>query len=445
MDDGGRLRAWLAMPPADRPSDELLRVDPRALDSAGRIDLLTLLEQQKRVFEAAQLRVLAELDRRDDSKLNLSQDAVSLALRVPRGSAQSQLKTARTLVDRLPATVRGLSDGRFSARHADVIAERVWRLEPESVPVFEAAALDKAPVKTLSEFRRYLTTLELRLEPAKGEARNQQALSDRKVAFQALDDGMAALPVVLNAPDAQCVFTRLTAAAKLLPAQDTRTMDQKRADLLVDAVLSGIPVDGLPDLQGRRPTIHVTVSADTLLDLDDNPAHLTGYGPITAETARRMAADQSGTWRRLLTDPDTGAPARHRRRPVPARPTPAGPRRSPKDDVCVFPGCNQPGYRCEYDHTVPVRPRREHHPSQRWPGVQTPQPHQDQHRLGLHLQRRQQHHLDNSNRPHLHHHTARTLDHLNRPTATANTPTSTSRTRSEAGCPLPRSHPALGV
>jgi hypothetical protein len=84
-------------------------------------------------------------------------------------------------------------------------------------------------------------------------------------------------------------------------------MDQKRADLLVDAVLSGIPADGLPVLQGRRPSINVIVSADTLLCLDDQPGHLTGYGPVTAESARRLAADQSGTWRRLLTDPDSGA------------------------------------------------------------------------------------------------------------------------------------------
>ena len=128
-------------------------------------------------------------------------------------------------------------------------------------------------------------------------------------------------------------------------------MDQKRADLLVDAVLSGLPVDGLPVLQGRRPSINVVVSADTLLGLDDQPAHLTGYGPITAETARRLAADESGTWRRLLTDPDTGALldiSEHRYRP---------PQRlrdfvSARDDVCAFPTCNQPGYRCEYEHTI---------------------------------------------------------------------------------------------
>src|SRR3954447_23816431 len=118
---------------------------------------------------------------------------------------------------------------------------------------------------------------------------------------------MASLTAVLPAPEAQLIFTRLTAATDLLPAEDPRSRDQQRADLLTDAMLSGLPLDALPRVQGRRPAIQVTVSADTLLGLDDQPAQLTGYGPITAESARRLAADTSGTWRRLLTDSDTGA------------------------------------------------------------------------------------------------------------------------------------------
>ena len=115
------------------------------------------------------------------------------------------------------------------------------------------------------------------------EQRHQRALADRMVGYLPGEDGMASLSVVLGAPEAQLIYTRLTAAATLLPADDPRTMDQKRADLFVDAVLSGLPVEGLPMLQGRRPAIQVVVSADTLLSLDDQPAQLTGYGPITAQ------------------------------------------------------------------------------------------------------------------------------------------------------------------
>ncbi len=89
-----------------------------------------------------------------------------------------------------------------------------------------------------------------------------------------------------------------------------------------------------------RPAIHITVSADTLLGLDDQPAHLTGYGAITAETARRLAADRSGTWR-SLTDPDTGQlldiSERHYRLPQWLRDFV-----NARDDTCAFPTCSQP-------------------------------------------------------------------------------------------------------
>jgi hypothetical protein len=205
---------------------------------------------------------------------------------------------------------------------------------------------------TVPQFRARVRRAAMALDPVSAEERHQRALADRTVGFIPGADGMASLPVVLGAPEAQLHYTRLTAAATLLPADDPRSLDQQRADLLVDAVLSGLPVDGLPMLQGRRPAIQVVVSADTLLNLDDQPAQLTGYGPITAQTARRLAADESGTWRRLLTDPDTGALldiGEHRYRPAQRLRDFV----SVRDDVCAFPTCNQPGYRCEYEHIRP--------------------------------------------------------------------------------------------
>jgi hypothetical protein len=347
-----RLAAVLELEPGLRPTASLVETDAGVLSPGQRVDLLVALTEQQAWLEAARVRVLAEIENADETELGLSQETVALALRVSVRAAQSKLKTARALTRELPLTMGLLAAGKISARHAELIAERTWSLDPELVGVFESAVLEKAPEQTVKQLQDSVRRTAMRLDPVTAQARHERALAGRRVGFQPCEDGMDALPVLLGAVEGQLIFTRLTTAAKLLPAKDPRSMDQKRADLLVDAVLTGLPHNALPELQGRRPSIQVVVSADTLLRLDDEPAHSTGYGPITAHQARRLAADQSGTWRRLLTDPDTGQlldisqdhyrPSQRLRDFVAAR-----------DSVCVHPGCNQPGYLCEYDHTIP--------------------------------------------------------------------------------------------
>ena len=356
LDDSAVLACVQGEHPAFRSGAELDRIDPGALSAAERVDLLAVLEEQRRWFEAAQLRVLAAMQEHDRSLLGLAQESVSLALQVPLRTAQGKLAQARTLVSELPKTLAAMAGGSISGEHARVLAEAVWQLpDPARAASLEQAVLPPlldGRCVTVSQFRQRVRRAAMKLDPATAEERHQRALADRTVSYLPADDGMTCLSVLLGAPEAQLIYTRLTTAATLLPADDPRTMDQRRADLLVDAVLSGLPVDGLPVLQGRRPAIQVVVSADTLLGLDDQPAQLTGYGPITAQTARRLAADRSGTWRRLLTDPDTGALldiGKHRYRPVQRLRDFV----SARDVVCAFPTCNQPGYRCEYEHIQP--------------------------------------------------------------------------------------------
>ncbi|HEX2904119.1 MAG TPA: DUF222 domain-containing protein [Jatrophihabitans sp.] len=336
--------------PRGRDLFVLALIDPLALDDASRIDLLTMFEEISRFAAAARGRVLAAVHATDTSELHLAEEQVALALTIPGRTAQRELQVAATLQN-LPATAALLEAGQISAKHADIVAEASWQLPPELASELERAVLGRAPHQTPTTFARAVRRAAVRLDPADAEARHQRARLDRRVGCSALDDGMVSLPVILPADEGQAIFTRLTAAAAMLPKSDQRTMDQRRADLLVDAVLTGIPVGALPQRQGRAPSIQVVVSADTLLDIDDEPGHLTGYGPITAETARRLAADESGTWRRMLTDPGGRLVdiSEHRYRPS---------RRlrefvAVRDDVCSFPTCNQPGYRCEFEHITP--------------------------------------------------------------------------------------------
>ena len=122
--------------------------------------------------------------------------------------------------------------------------------------------------------------------------------------------------------DAAAFYTAVDAAARAAKTTDpaeSRTLDQLRADVVAALGWSALAAGHLgcchPDCEhpnrrlggrhGRAATVNVTVGYTTLIGADDQPAHLDGYGPITADVARSLAAD--GVWRRLLTDPATGA------------------------------------------------------------------------------------------------------------------------------------------
>lgn len=154
-------------------------------------------------------------------------------------------------------------------------------------------------------------------------------------------DGMCTLRVQLRAPAGVAVYNRLTGYAKAAKAAgDPRTLDQLRADALVEILCHGAG-------PAAKPLIHVLVHAETLAGHDDASAHLDGYGPIDADLARRLTC--TGTWQRLTTDPVTGQVrdvGRRRYRP----PKALADFVRARDQHCYFPTCLMPATRCELDH-----------------------------------------------------------------------------------------------
>ena len=92
------------------------------------------------------------------------------------------------------------------------------------------------------------------------------------------------------------------------------------------------------------------MSIETLLGADEMPGELVGYGPITAEAARRIASE--GTWRRLLTVPRTG---RFDELSVDTHDPPQDllDHVLARDRYCRRGlGCRMPANRCDIDHRV---------------------------------------------------------------------------------------------
>jgi hypothetical protein len=87
----------------------------------------------------------------------------------------------------------------------------------------------------------------------------------------------------------------------------------------------------------------------TLMGLSEQPGSLEGYGPIDADTARRLAAAAPG-FTRILTHPETGVPLSMSRERYSA---PTSLRRlvRHRGPTCGFYGCSRPAADCDLDHT----------------------------------------------------------------------------------------------
>ncbi|MCC3270648.1 HNH endonuclease [Arthrobacter gengyunqii] len=99
-----------------------------------------------------------------------------------------------------------------------------------------------------------------------------------------------------------------------------------------------------------RTEILVLITAETLFGADEQPAELHGYGPISPETARRLAR-QAARWTAVERHPGSDEILRVGRR----RKVPAGLQRwlRARDGTCRFPGCRTNAVISEIDHTKP--------------------------------------------------------------------------------------------
>jgi hypothetical protein len=99
----------------------------------------------------------------------------------------------------------------------------------------------------------------------------------------------------------------------------------------------------------RAPTVHVTVPITMLLGLDQAPGELRGYGSIPAALAREIAA--RGTWRRLLTDPESGTLLDHGRTTY-TPPAGLADHIRARDAECRSPICRRTATEADLDHTI---------------------------------------------------------------------------------------------
>ncbi|MEO7752296.1 MAG: hypothetical protein ABIS35_02670, partial [Terracoccus sp.] len=161
------------------------------------------------------------------------------------------------------------------------------------------------------------------------EAARRRQVRSRVGAFASVgDDGLATLTITDAAHKVVAALdTADTRARALKAAGDLRSLDEIRADLLLD-----------PAGLGVAATVWLVVPASTALGLGDVPAELPGHGYVAASQARDLMTASGSVWHALLADLDTGTALALYREGY--RPTPemiAHVRAV--DGVCRAPGC----------------------------------------------------------------------------------------------------------
>lgn len=295
---------------------------------------------------------------------------------------QRRIEHALVIVDDFPTVFAAWRDWVIERGHVEIIV-RAGDILPDDVrPDFERAAIAACERDIPSRVRPVVEMLAQTMNPQSFSERHREAAAGRCVRAIHGRDGMSDVIATLPTVIAAGMLDRLTQMAQTVkdanktdaqnpdrnaaepgaigfdaaadPA-DRRTMDQIRADVLADLVLSGAPVveprygaDSAGPLGAIRAHVQVVVAASTLTGADEHPADAVGAALVDADTARRLAG-QTASWDRLFIDPVTRTPVE-----VDQYRPPQAMRRllQARDEHCRFPGCRRAAIRCELDHTI---------------------------------------------------------------------------------------------
>ncbi|MFL6287591.1 MAG: DUF222 domain-containing protein [Actinomycetes bacterium] len=346
--------------------------------------LLVRCEQLKNIADATQALVMTEMgrealardaaergdtDRPIRSHEEFVPDEISVLLACTKASAALRYGTAWR-ADRHAALGRAWRAGAIDARKVSLIAEQIQVLDPALAEQLAVEAAHYAADRTPTQTKEWLRRKVLALDPAAAERRRVAALLDRRVVITPASDGMSELWAWLPSIEARRIQQALSQLAHGIGGDDARTMDQRRADIVIDLLL-GRAAPTAVDLQ-------LVVPLATAQGSSQEPGWVPGLGPVSAAQLRGLLGcgdcgsprtpdspsySLSNSLPSVLSTVDLVVvdPASGRLTDLVEtgyRPSPALDRAVRARDVtCRFPGCRRAasgkGSGTDLDHTVP--------------------------------------------------------------------------------------------
>ena len=275
---------------------------------------------------------------------------IRAALCLTRRAADSELDLALDLQHRLPQVMGALAAGLIDRPRARVLVIDTSHLEEETAREVVDQVIDRAPRLTTGQLRALIRRLCIQADPEEAAKRYEDAVDGRRISVDPTVEGTSNfygynLPLDRMAR----AMERINHLAEQLRGGDeTRTIDQLRADVFLD-LLEG---HGYAK-SGRKGIVDIHIDLTTLTRLANDPGELAGYGPVIADIARQVAENsQRAEWRFTVTDPDSGQVIDNgvtRRRPTAEQSRHV----QTRNQNCIFPGCRMPAVDCDLDHRIP--------------------------------------------------------------------------------------------
>lgn len=206
---------------------------------------------------------------------------IGLALRESKFTIQKVLGMARRLRAEAPDSWDAWLAGDINQDRA-IRINRALRLlvRDESKQLLNHVVVDVAVCKTPELLGRWLNQFIARVEPDQTDERMRRSLSDRYVSVRPDVNGVSFMQAMMSSVDAVAIDQVLTAVAALAEPGDSRNLQQRRADALVDMLLG-------------RISNGCATSWDTNSDAadDDEPEDQEGSGVLDVRTREDLTAD----------------------------------------------------------------------------------------------------------------------------------------------------------
>jgi hypothetical protein len=255
--------------------------------------------------------------------------------------------------------------GRASFTNVAMVGHLARAVGVEQVQGYEAILLPAAETLDPRRMRIATETTRLTIDPDGVLADANHAHEQRWLECDETYDGVFVLRGQFDAEAGALLKTAIDALSHGMTRGETRAVSSRRADALVEMAATQLRCGDPRDVNGQRPHLTVTVSADTLrreaprtnVESDNTlrvvavprAAELGGVGPIHPEIARRIACDAVRTVVTVAPNPNdsswmlgkSAVPLSVGRA---ARTIPASIRTALvlRDEGCRFPGCDRP-------------------------------------------------------------------------------------------------------